>query len=61
MGTRGWAIGLILLLVWAVLANYLYETALDVTCRHCGAQGVPGEDHSCPCPFSDEECPGHAE
>lgn len=61
MGTPGWAVALILLLIWAVLANYLYESAAVVTCPHCDAQGFPGEDHSCPCPFSDEECPDHAE
>jgi hypothetical protein len=28
-------------------------------CFHCGHTGPVGEDHSCPCPFSDEECTSH--
>lgn len=28
-------------------------------CQHCGNVGPAGEDHSCPCPFSDDACPDH--
>ena len=61
MGTPGWAIVLFTLMGLIVFANYVYETATVATCRHCGDQGVPGTDHSCPCPHPDESCPDHAE
>lgn len=32
-----------------------------VTCRHCGHVGPRDEDHSCPCPYSDETCYQHPE
>lgn len=32
----------------------------DVPCRHCGALAEEDGDHSCPCPYRDEECPDHA-
>ena len=28
-------------------------------CRHCGNVGPQGEDHTCPCPYSDADCPVH--
>lgn len=30
-----------------------------VVCRHCKADLPALGDHTCPCPFSDEECPDH--
>lgn len=30
-----------------------------VACRHCGNFGKAGDDHTCPCPFSDDECTEH--
>lgn len=32
----------------------------DVHCRHCGRLPDEDGDHSCPCPYRDEECPDHA-
>lgn len=29
-------------------------------CRHCGALPEADGDHSCPCPYSDQECADHA-
>jgi len=29
-------------------------------CDHCGHVGPQGDDHTCPCPFSDTDCPNHA-
>lgn len=29
------------------------------TCRHCGNRGPKGEDHTCPCPFHDNDCLDH--
>ena len=28
-------------------------------CHHCGDVGPQGEDHTCPCPYSDADCPNH--
>ena len=30
-----------------------------LACRHCGHIGAPGDDHTCPCPYPDEDCPDH--
>ena len=29
------------------------------TCRHCGNRGPKGKDHTCPCPFHDNDCKEH--
>jgi len=31
----------------------------DVTCRHCGKPPDADGDHSCPCPYRDDDCPDH--
>jgi len=32
----------------------------DCPCRHCATEkSDPDGDHSCPCPYSDNECPNH--
>lgn len=28
-------------------------------CRHCGHVGEAGSDHTCPCPYGDDDCPDH--
>ena len=28
-------------------------------CRHCGKPPEADGDHSCPCPYRDDECPDH--
>lgn len=33
---------------------------LGQPCRHCGRLGSdPDGDHTCPCPYSDADCPNH--
>lgn len=29
-------------------------------CYHCGKLPDADGDHSCPCPYSDEDCPNHS-
>lgn len=31
----------------------------DFICHHCGSPPDADGDHSCPCPYRDEECPDH--
>lgn len=31
----------------------------DFICPHCGSPPDEDGDHSCPCPYRDEECPDH--
>jgi hypothetical protein len=28
-------------------------------CNHCGHVGKQGDDHTCPCPYNDADCPNH--
>lgn len=31
----------------------------ELRCRHCGQLPDDDGDHSCPCPYSDEDCEDH--
>lgn len=41
--------------------NEFCEECPQAVCRHCGDTGPAGEDHTCPCPFSDNDCTEHPE
>lgn len=32
---------------------------MTITCRHCGKPPEDDGDHSCPCPYRDDDCPDH--
>ena len=45
--------------MWALSAEGRAFTAN--VCRHCGSLPEADGDHSCPCPYRDDECPDHPE
>ena len=46
-------------LPWWYAAADAVIAAYESTCRHCGRGPDADADHSCPCPYTDAECPGH--
>lgn len=36
-----------------------FQVILPDICRHCGSGADPDGDHTCPCPYRDEDCPTH--
>lgn len=49
------------LTVHCILAKHSPADTCEICpCRHCASQqSDPDGDHSCPCPYSDNDCPHH--
>jgi len=41
------------------MSEQVHGAESDAACRHCGSPPESDGDHSCPCPYRDDDCPDH--